>query len=106
MLTLQNENAGIPARVVVMGAGGFVGQASSRLLEANGVEVIALTRKEVDLLASNAAGRLASYLSPESTLLVVSAQAPCKDIPMLLSNLRMMEAVISAVKSCRVGHLV
>jgi nucleoside-diphosphate-sugar epimerase len=89
-----------------MGAGGFVGQASSRLLERTGVEVIALTRKEVDLLAVDAAGRLASSLSPESTLIVTSAQAPCKNVPMLLANLRMMEAVITAVKSCPVRHLV
>jgi len=89
-----------------MGAGGFVGQASSRLLKANGVEVIALTRKEVDLLATDAAGRLGSYLTRESTLIVTSAQAPCKDIPMLLANLRMMETVISVVKSCAVRHLV
>jgi len=89
-----------------MGAGGFVGQASSRLLKTTGFEVIALTRKEVDLLAVEAAGRLASHLSPESTLIVTSAQAPCKDIPMLLANLRMMESVITAVKSCAVQHLV
>ena len=106
MLTLHSENAARPGRVVVMGAGGFVGQASSRLLKRTGLEVIALTRKEVDLLAADAAGRLASYLTPECTLIVTSAQAPCKDIPMLIANLRMMETVITAVKSCRVGHLV
>ena len=106
MLTLHSENPGKPGRVVVMGAGGFVGQASSRLLKTTGFEVIALTRKEVDLLAVEAAGRLASHLSPESTLILTSAQAPCKDIPMLLANLRMMETVINAVKSCAVQHLV
>src|SRR5436190_16643830 len=106
MLTLHSENTAKPVRVVVMGAGGFVGQASSRLLKANGVEVTALTRKEVDLLATNAAGRLVSHLSSESTLIVTSAQAPCKDVPMLLANLRMMETVITAVKTCPVGHLV
>src|SRR5690242_8227522 len=51
MLTLHSENPGKPGRIVVMGAGGFVGQASSRLLKTTGFEVIALTRKEVDLLA-------------------------------------------------------
>jgi nucleoside-diphosphate-sugar epimerase len=59
----------------------------------------------VDLLAGDAAARLASYLTPESTLIVTSAQAPCKDVPMLLANLRMMEAVINAVKSSPVKHL-
>jgi len=106
MLTLHHTEPTKPRRVVVMGAGGFVGQASSRLLKATGVDVTALTRKEVDLLAADAAGRLAPYLTPECTLIVTSAQAPCKDIPMLIANLRMMETVITAVKSCRVGHLV
>src|SRR5262245_48006549 len=98
MLKLHHTEPTKPQRVVVMGAGGFVGRASSRLLETNGIEVTALTRKEVDLLADDAAERLASSLSSESTLIVTSAQAPCKDIPMLLANLRMMEAVINAVK--------
>src|SRR5437764_1132674 len=95
-----------PLRVVIMGAGGFVGQASSRRLRASGVEVTTLTRSEVDLLADGAAARLASYLSPDATLLVTSARAPCKDVSMLLDNLRMMAAVIMAVKSCPVAHLV
>ncbi len=88
-----------------MGAGGFVGRASSRLLEATGIAVTRLTRKEVDLLAADAAARLASCLSQEITLVVTSALAPCKNIPMLLDNLRMMEAVIGAVKSSPVRHL-
>jgi len=89
-----------------MGSGGFVGQASSRLLNSDGVGVTALTRKEVDLLASDGAARLASYLTPETALIVTSALAPCKDVPMLVANLRMMEAVLTAVKSCPVRHLV
>src|ERR1051325_4668483 len=105
MLILHSENPARPARVVVMGAGGFVGRASVRRLNADGVAVTALTRNEVDLLAGDAAARLASYLTPESTLIVTSAQAPCKDVPMLLANLRMMEAVINAVKSSPVKHL-
>src|SRR6185503_4763993 len=88
MLTLHSENPAKPLRVVVMGAGGFVGQASARLLNSDGV------------------GRLASYLTPETALIVTSALAPCKDVPMLLANLRMMEAVLTAVKSCPVRHLV
>jgi len=93
-------------RVVVMGAGGFVGQASSCRLRASGVEVTNLTRGAVDLLADGAAARLAAQLSPEVTLLVTSALAPCKNVPMLLDNLRMVEAVITAVKSCPVAQLV
>src|SRR2546423_4641187 len=106
MLTLNHTEPTKPRGVVIMGAGGFVGKASSRRLKADGVEATDLTRKEVDLLTSDAPERLASYLSPDATLLVTSARAPCKDVPMLLDNLRMMAAVIMAVKSCPVAHLV
>ena len=106
MLTLHSTMPAMSGRVVVMGAGGFVGQASSCRLRASGVEVTNLTRGEVDLLADGAAARLAAQLSPEVTLLVTSALAPCKNVPMLLDNLRMVEAVITAVKSCPVAQLV
>ena len=106
MLTLDHPEPTKPGHIVVMGAGGFVGRASARLLAATGVAMTGLTRKKVDLLDAEAAGRLASYLSPETALVVTSAQAPCKNVAMLLDNLRMIQTVITAVKSCPVGHLV
>src|SRR2546426_389210 len=106
MLTLHHPEPTKPGRIVVMRAGGFGGLASARLLAATGVAMRGLTRKKVDLLDAEAAGRLASYLSPETALVVTSAQAPCKNVAMLLDNLRMIQTVITAVKSCPVGHLV
>lgn len=88
-----------------MGAGGFVGRATCTRLAADGADVVALTRKEVDLLAADAAPKLAAHLTPESTLVVTSALAPVKNTAMLLDNLRMMQAVIAAVRSQPVPHL-
>ena len=106
MLTLHSHRPVKPKRVVIMGAGGFVGKTCSRLLKSRRLEVTDLTRKEVDLLTSDAARQLASHLSPEAVLIVTSALAPCRSVPMLLDNLRMIEAVITAVKSHPVAHLV
>ena len=106
MLKLNQIKATKPDRVVIMGAGGFVGRASADQLQADGVKVVALTRKEVDLLAPDAAVRLAAQLTPMTTLVVTSALAPVKNSPMLLDNLRMMQAVIEAVKVKPVAHLV
>lgn len=106
MLTLHSAKPAKPERVVIMGAGGFVGRASADKLKADGVNVVALTRKEVDLLAADAAAKLAAHLSPATTLIVTSALAPVKNTPMLLDNLRMMQAVIEAVKAKPVAHLI
>ncbi len=105
MLTLNQLPPTNPPRVVVMGAGGFVGRATCARLAADAVNVVALTRKEVDLLVPDAAPKLAAHLTPETTLIVTSALAPVKNTAMLLDNLRMMQAVVAAVKSTPVAHL-
>jgi UDP-glucose 4-epimerase len=106
MLDLNSSLPVKPQRVVILGAGGFIGQASSRLLRSDGVEVLDITRREVDLLAADASALLASTLAPGDTLVVTCAKAPCKNIPMLLDNLRMMQAVVNALRAKPVDHFV
>ena len=89
-----------------MGAGGFVGRATADALTVGGVTVAALSRKDVNLLAADGATALAGHLTPSTTLIVTSALAPVKNTPMLLDNLRMMHAVIEAVKARPVAHLI
>lgn len=106
MLTLTSTTPTRPERVVIMGAGGFIGRASANALNAAGVATVALSRKDVDLLAPDGATRLASHLTPGTTLLVTSAVAPVKNSQMLVENLRMMQAVIAAVTTAPVAQLV
>ena len=106
MLTLNSASPVKPERVVVMGAGGFVGRASTDNLKAEGVTVVALSRKDVDLLAADGARALAGRLTTSTTLIVTSALAPVKNTSMLLDNLRMMQVVIEAVKATPIAHLI
>ena len=95
-----------PTRVVVIGAGGFVGGAIVRRLTRDGVPVHGLTRKEVDLLADGAADRLAAALAADDSVVFVSALAPARTPAMLVQNLRMAEAVGQAVAARPVAHVV
>ncbi len=79
MLDHLNTTAAKPKRAVVMGAGGFVGGAIVRRLAAEGIATLALGRGEVDLLAADAADRLATRLTPDDTFIAVSALAPVKN---------------------------
>ena len=106
MLTLVNPTAAVPEHIVIMGAGGFVGRAALERLTAAGVHPVALTRRDVDLLAPDAANKLRGHLTPSTTLIVTSALAPVKNTPMLLDNLRMMQAVIEAVRTAPIQHLI
>lgn len=106
MIENQHASAGKPVRVVVLGAGGFIGGAATRRLRADGITVVALGRPSLDLLAPDAGTRLAAELRPDDVLVFVSARAPVKNAAMLLENLRMGEAVCFALASRPVAHVV
>lgn len=95
-----------PARVVLLGGGGFIANAIRQRLDADGITTLALGRPTLDLLAPGAAARLADVLRPDDVVIVASAIAPCKDLDMLLDNLRMVEAFCTALQKRPVAHVV
>jgi len=91
-----------PKRVVVMGAGGFVGGAVAAWLRTAGAPVLALARADVDLLSPGAEGRLAALIEPGDAFVAVSARAPAKDADMMIENLIMARAMVRA-EICPMG---
>lgn len=106
MLEHLAVNTIIPARVVIMGAGGFVGSSIQDNIEKDGMHVLGLTEQSLDLLDKSASQGLADLLRPNDTLVVVSAIAPCKNNTMLLKNIIMMEAVCSAIEKVPPLHVI
>ena len=105
MLEHLNPAAAAPRRVVIIGAGGFVGGSIRARLESDGVATLALTRKEVDLLQAGAAAKLAGLLRPGDAVVLVSAVAPAKTVSVLMDNLRMAQAVCDAVAGLELSQL-
>ncbi len=95
-----------PDRVVIVGAGGFVGNAASNTLRARGTQVVNVARRDLDLLANDAATQLAAILRGSDRLVITAAMAPVKNNSMLVDNLRMMAAVCAALESTPVAHVV
>ncbi len=106
MLEHLHSTPQVPRRVVVIGAGGFVGGAIAALLVAEKVPVLALTRKEIDLLKPDAATTLQGLLRPDDSVVLVSALAPTRTNATLIDNLRMAEAVCAALTAQPVVHTV
>ncbi len=84
MLTHQNPSGAPLERVVVIGAGGFVGGAVAARARATGMDVLGLARADLDLVAPDAAERLARLLRPGDAVVAAAAQAPCRDVGMLV----------------------
>ncbi len=106
MLDHLNAHPMKPRRVVVIGAGGFIGSAVTKRLDADGTSVLGLTRKEVDLLEKDATQGLKSFLTPGDSVVMVSAIAPAKTVQMLMQNLQMTQAVCEVLAETEISHLV
>ena len=106
MLKHGHANPIAPSRVVVIGAGGFVGGAIARNMAARGVPVLALTREDVDLLSADAAGKLAAQFRPDDAVVTVAAIAPVKNAAMLKDNITLIDNLAAAVKQQPVAHVV
>lgn len=106
MLDHLNSSNARPPRVVIMGAAGFVGGAIAKRLARDGVPVLALGRKEVDLCATGAGAKLAALLRPDDSFVAVSAKAPCKNADMLVENAIIATAMSAALSRSPVAHVV
>jgi UDP-glucose 4-epimerase len=105
MLNHLNAAPQAPRRAVVIGAGGFVGGAVADMLERQKVNVRRVTRQDVDLLAPDAAAKLADLLEPGDSLVAASALAPCKNAQMLKDNVTVALAIVTAVKNADLAHI-
>lgn len=106
MLTHTFATPAKPARVVVIGAAGFVGKAVAARVEKDGIPVLRVTRAEVDLLAADAAERLGALLKDGDSVVAVSAIAPCKNPAMLQDNLTLTQALVKAIGGIKAAHVV
>jgi UDP-glucose 4-epimerase len=106
VLTHLENSPHLPSRTVVIGAGGFVGAAIARRVARSGGRVVALSRREVDLMAPDASQRLAPLLQPGDAVVAAAARAPCKDIAMMIDNMVMIRAMIDALREAKVSHVV
>lgn len=106
MLSHAHSHPQSPARVVVLGSGGFLGGVIESHLRAFGIDTLPLSRANLDLLSPTAADALVAMLRPSDVLVVAAAQAPCKDLTMLRDNLSMLEPVCVALRRQPVAQLV
>jgi len=98
----------LPARVVVLGATGFVGQDLIMRLQSRGIEVLPLSSREIDLAKPEATEKLKNLVRDRDSLVIVSALTPDKgkDVATLVRNLSMVQNVAAFLEETQCAHVV
>lgn len=92
--------------MVILGAGGFVASATERRLQTLGVDILRISRSDLDLTDEDAGIRLARSLKPTDTLLFIAGKVPVKNEYMLLDNIKIGKSVCEALKLVKVAHVI
>ena len=97
-----------PARVVILGANGFISRHLQATLQANHILISAVASTELDLTEPGCADRLAALIRPDDAVVMTSTLTPEKgrDFNTMMRNLRMAENVCLALESARCAHFV
>ena len=104
MLTHQISKLAIPARVIVLGARGFVASNLIHHLSGQQIPVVGLSSDDLDLTASSSASTLAELLREDDSLVFISALPPDRgrDIKTMMKNFVMgHDAYCSGADACR-----
>lgn len=105
MLSHTSEAPVTPSRVVVLGAGGFVGGRITQKLEAQSIDVLALARADVDLSSEGASEALSKVLREDDVLVFAAAKAPVKNTAMLTDNMILLQNVVAALQKTPVAYV-
>jgi UDP-glucose 4-epimerase len=97
-----------PARVLILGAAGFVARDLTRHLSTQGIQNRAIGSGEIDLLKPESVGQLQATIRKDDALVITSAFTPekGKDVATLMKNLAMMQHVATAIDTARPAHLI
>jgi UDP-glucose 4-epimerase len=100
--------SGMPERVVILGASGFLGRALHTRLEGDGVAVVAHSSRTLDLTRADALAVLDKVVGPETALVFASALTPDRgQTPAtLLANTTMAANLAGYLEGRRLGRLV
>jgi nucleoside-diphosphate-sugar epimerase len=106
MLVHQNAVPVKPARIIILGAGGFLSPVVAHQCADANIPVHAISSRQIDLTADGSPDKLAAEMQKDDAVVMTAALTPDKgrDIATLMRNLRMAESVCVAISRTAPAH--
>lgn len=97
-----------PQRVIVLGGAGVIGKALKQTLENRGVEILSLSKENLDLTDPHSTDQLISLLKPTDAVVFLATVTPDKGkgLDAFIKNVKMAENCCNALKKSPVAHVV
>ena len=104
----MNSKPELPERVVLIGAGGFVGQVLSAQLTSANVSVISISSKDVNLSVNGSDEDLASFLKEGDAVVVLAAITPDKGrgVEPFIQNINIAANTAKALNASDPSHVI
>ncbi|MEQ8345879.1 MAG: NAD(P)-dependent oxidoreductase [Sneathiellaceae bacterium] len=108
MLTHRLDSDADPGRVVIVGAGGFIGRTLNDRLDQAGIAVLPVDLPQYDLTLPDAGATLAAQLRPTDAVVFLSSLTPDRgrDAGTVRTNLAIAEGMLAALAGAPVAHLI
>jgi len=99
MLNHLNEKPMNPARVVLLGAHGFIGRTLVSVLQRAGIAALPVSTANLNLATDGAADRLAAMLQPHDAVVMLAALTPDRGrgLQAFLTNIHMAASLCEAL---------
>jgi nucleoside-diphosphate-sugar epimerase len=99
MLNHLNEKPMNPARVVLLGARGFIGRTLVSVLQRAGIAALPVSSADLNLATDGAADRLAAMLQPHDAVVMLAALTPDRGrgLQPFLTNIHMAASLCGAL---------
>ena len=94
------------SRVVILGSKSFIGKSLIKNLKNKKIEVIEISRDEVNFSKKEACLELKKFIKDDDSIFFVAARAPVKDIDMFIYNIRICQNIFEIIINFNINHLI
>ena len=93
-------------RVIILVSKGFISSIIENELKKRGIEVLSLSRKQLDLTNYNKINALKKITMKNDYILLAAAKAPVKNVDMLIYNLKMLKTISNSIPKDKIKKFV